>query len=602
MNIKDFKWTEKRFGTTFANILKKLGGLSKDGTDGSIEYKDDDGNVSKLVTDSNFGSLLAKNGLIEVKWQELKDKRDNGELIPGSLYRITDYQCTTTQENTRSAGHQFDIVLLALSENKLAEEGWAMMHDNIYDVTFANGVTIKCYVYYDSNADMTNIIQADTKLGMEVSPDTIVIDEENKTVDATDWDGFGEEEPYTYNYFQNSNLSAWKVWYCLDNDKSRFAWADDEIRLKISVNGNVYITTGRVEGMDEGEYLYWGQQYENGGAAVYSKGTPKIGDSVYNWTGSPSSPIWMTLGVVEEIEITNGRGVIYRLIDEFNNDVAYDFKNIQYIRPLTDGEYDADNGEDVLCYTFTWIDENNETKDASIFCQNIAADEGFVLGVYDNSMLHCMEYDFVPQEHSDKLAFVLNNNVFISTYQYESGIFYGIYGNYFSTGCHSNTFGNSCILNIFRNTCHSNIFGYECRRNTFGAGCYGNTFGNYFDYNTFGNECSYNIFGHFCNYNTFGNGCSNNTFGKSFYNSHIGNGVNNITVSKDNVRSIIIEDYNANITITSTATTSETQEICNIAITLGTNNSSVRKTISHNTTNDTFKTTYQNSNSTTKNV
>ena len=27
MNIKDFKWTEKRFGTTFANILKRLGSI-----------------------------------------------------------------------------------------------------------------------------------------------------------------------------------------------------------------------------------------------------------------------------------------------------------------------------------------------------------------------------------------------------------------------------------------------------------------------------------------------------------------------------------------------------------------------------------------------
>lgn len=44
-------------------------------------------------------------------WQELKDKRDTGKLIPGSLYRITDYKCTTTQQGTRSAEHQFDIVL-----------------------------------------------------------------------------------------------------------------------------------------------------------------------------------------------------------------------------------------------------------------------------------------------------------------------------------------------------------------------------------------------------------------------------------------------------------------------------------------------------------
>lgn len=86
---------------------------------------DDNGESIKSTIDS----LKNKSSITKVTWQELKDKRDAGKLIPGALYRITDYQCTTTQENTKSAGHQFDIVLLALSENKLAEEGWAMKNE-----------------------------------------------------------------------------------------------------------------------------------------------------------------------------------------------------------------------------------------------------------------------------------------------------------------------------------------------------------------------------------------------------------------------------------------------------------------------------------------
>ena len=123
----------------------------------------------------------------EITWAELKALRDNSNLTSGQFYRITDYQCTTVQSNTRSAGNQFDIIVLALTNNTLSEQAWAALH----------------------------------------SGDT---------------------------YFANSNLSAWKLWYCLDNDTTRFAWADN--------------TSG------------------------------------------------------------NGRGVIYRMIDEFNNDVPYDFKNI----------------------------------------------------------------------------------------------------------------------------------------------------------------------------------------------------------------------------------------------------------------------------------
>ena len=35
--------------------------------------------------------------------------RNAGELTKGAFYRITDYECTTTQADTRSANHPFDI-------------------------------------------------------------------------------------------------------------------------------------------------------------------------------------------------------------------------------------------------------------------------------------------------------------------------------------------------------------------------------------------------------------------------------------------------------------------------------------------------------------
>ena len=358
MNIKDFKWTEKRFGTRFANILKKLGGLSKDSTDGSIEYKDDQGNVTKLVTDSNFSSLLAKNGLIEVKWQELKDKRDNGQLIPGSLYRITDYNCTTTQENTRSAGHQFDIVLLALSEDKLAEEGWAMMHEN----------------------------------------DT---------------------------YFVNSNLSAWKVWYCLDNDTARFAWADNTYKLNpASIICDCYVAGNKKV---DGPIDYYGKQFVNG--TIYYRDEendttiPYMGNMpVYAWTSennitiftesvSPNSfsgtytynnrgdmsyisgdagITYKTTSYVEGLsnyDFPNGRGVIYRLIDEWNNDVPYDFKNIQQLLPLVDEiEYDEEEGVGTWVYTLDIYDLINQIhSDASINGNRMPdIDEEMVRGVTNN--------------------------------------------------------------------------------------------------------------------------------------------------------------------------------------------------------------------------
>jgi predicted ATP-grasp superfamily ATP-dependent carboligase len=67
----------------------------------------------------------------------------------------------------------------------------------------------------------------------------------------------------------------------------------------------------------------------------------------------------------------------------------------------------------------------------------------------------------------------------------------------------------------------------------------------------------------------------------------------------------IVENGNTFITVTSTQTTSVSYTIRNFTIAQGVNNATTenqRKTISHNTTNDTFRTIYQNASSQTVNV
>lgn len=156
-------------------------------------------------TGEQVDALLGQiNSAIPITYSQLKNLRDGSKLAPGKFYRITDYVTTTTDPESRSVGHQFDIIVLALDESHLSEESYAAHH----------------------------------------------------TGDS---------------YFANSNLDAWRLMYCLDNDLIRFTWADT----------------------------------------------------------------------------TNGRGVIYRMIDEFNNDVPYDFKNIQFKRYAitADSKYSASLGQ-----------------------------------------------------------------------------------------------------------------------------------------------------------------------------------------------------------------------------------------------------------------
>ena len=68
----------------------------------------------------------------------------------------------------------------------------------------------------------------------------------------------------------------------------------------------------------------------------------------------------------------------------------------------------------------------------------------------------------------------------------------------------------------------------------------------------------------------------------------------------------IVENGNAYITVTSTQTTSQNSKLRNFTIAQGVNNTTAlnqrRKEISHDSINDTFKTTYQNANSHTADV
>lgn len=309
--------------------------------------------------------------ITNITYSDLRTLRDNSQLTPGSLYRITDYNCTTTQENTRSAGHQFDIVLLALSADKLAEEGWAMMHDNIYDVTFADGVTKKCYMC--TVGDNTYLVTTDLLQQMTTELVDFVIDEIAKTA-TTDIYSSTEFTSYVdapYNYFQNSNLSAWKVWYCLDNDTARFAWADDSVDedspalLLVNDKGQKELIRDALGDTRIGNVTYYQwRTLDNSIIRYTTTQTPTTSDTLYSIGGGKATALAATIlyftPAHEGTGLPIGRGVIYRLIDEFNNDVPYDFKNIQYKSKIdtTSGEYDS-QGVDTWVYTFNMFDVDN---------------------------------------------------------------------------------------------------------------------------------------------------------------------------------------------------------------------------------------------------
>lgn len=405
------------------------------------DYTDED--KSKLEGLDNYDDSEVKQSIAEVResianinpapmvsvtYSELVELRNNGGLIAGMQYRITDYVTTTAQENTRSAGHPFDVIATADSNNALNEVARACLHEG--DDYFLN------------------------------------------------------EAP---------KLEAWKIWYCLDNDAERFAWADAE----------------------------------------------------------------------------NGKGVIYRMIDEWNNDLPYDFKNIMFKRyELNAPELYEASGDDYWiqkllesiramfnseCYAFIWSGLYEQDKywenDYEAIMSTPTGRSRFFYTFSDDSD--------IPNDSS--LGGPCCDNVMLSSYRLPNNVFFGggeHYGNRFGSNCYDNSFSFECLHNTFGSDCCENCFGVSCSYNTFGNDsshnslgdeCQYNNFGNQFNYNSlgdecinnsfgnaseynglgmgssynaFGNECSYNGFGIYCQYNRLGNFCQYNSAGDYFlYNS-----------------------------------------------------------------------------------
>lgn len=94
--------------------------------------------------------------LIEITHSELVNLRDSSGLVQGNKYRITDYNAVFN--TLRSAGHQFDIVVEALSPSKLSEKASAMIHEG--DVYFKNSHLDLWTVYYSLDNDTSRFKEA----------------------------------------------------------------------------------------------------------------------------------------------------------------------------------------------------------------------------------------------------------------------------------------------------------------------------------------------------------------------------------------------------------------------------------------------------------
>ena len=103
---------------------------------------------------------------VSVTYPELLALINGGQLTPGTWYRITDYQCTTTQDGTQSAGHAFDIIVRADDASHLNENAFAAHHDG--DTYFADCKLEAWVLKYCVTNDTNRFAWADAENGKGV--------------------------------------------------------------------------------------------------------------------------------------------------------------------------------------------------------------------------------------------------------------------------------------------------------------------------------------------------------------------------------------------------------------------------------------------------
>lgn len=258
--------------------------------------------------------------MIEIAYTDLKNLRDTNQLIPGMKYRITDYETTTIQQNTSSAGHQFDIIVTALDEHTLSEEVSAIQ--NRTDSYFDNRNLAAWKIWY--SLDNKYWVGNDDKTIYYYEGDEISINKGDYELFGDMYDSFEvsahirypviwyDDEPYTRGLpFDMEHFST-----ATSTGSDTYVFDEDPESIEFTVNPRInYIFNGMtyhpVLGYTTDSSLYDFSEYD----LFISDGASLLG-----WE-KDLIPILV-------VSQKKGKGTIYRMIDEFGNDFPFDFQNI----------------------------------------------------------------------------------------------------------------------------------------------------------------------------------------------------------------------------------------------------------------------------------
>lgn len=539
--------------------------------------------------------LSESSPMTSITYSALKTLRDNSQLIPGMQYRITDYNCTTTQPDTQSAGHQFDIIVVANTPSKLNENARATQHSG--DTYFANSNLAAWELKYRLDNDTANFEWADATNGKGI---IWFMKDEN-----------GNECPYD---FKNIQFARWErsfdtMYERVFDDEER-VWNWQEVSSDVSESYNDLISTfeGYVGLSSSDNKIEFGEIYDDEDAYDYISKYKAI------YTIEDTPVYYYTFGTTSDISINSSYPARQNKITYATpRSVKRTLNNIVFASPSNDTECYR-NRFDTGSFNMTFGRSCHGNTFGGGCCNNI-----FGSYCYDNTTSSSFRYNGLGSHCYQSVFGSYNTNNFIA-----SSSSYNTFGD----SCRRNTIKDYHSYNIFGNNCHGNTMTYldyneydlatltnqfgdycigitldtECGGNTFGDGCHDITlnYNNYF--NKFGKNCAEITFGNDCYRNTIGE-CSNNiTFGDDCKYNNIGNNCETIkfgttTTVKSHYNNITIRNNNYRIFLNCTESSlAYNKTYKNVIVSEGFENN-VDHVISDSNYNQTTPTIYQPANS-----
>lgn len=226
--------------------------------------------------------------VIEISYEDLVTTKDSNKLIPGQQYRIIDYVTKIPQINDMtSLEHPFDIIVTAINENTL---------------------DVKAKAAHNSQ-------------------DT---------------------------YFKKSDLNSWQLWYDLIPTSENSVIMDIS-QLPLGIETLTFYPTDKYEYQGTEYYAFTNvldgiSFYVLSEDPLTSLSQPYIVIAIEPSSGEAMDFSEHMSIITINISDNNNKGCITRMIDEFDNDCPYDFKNIKF------GEY----------FTFSSNDGADGLADASL--------------------------------------------------------------------------------------------------------------------------------------------------------------------------------------------------------------------------------------------